>query len=143
MMKLSSIAIAVALVWAGSAQAADQHGHAAGADHGALANACDAAGVLSHISGRFAWAERRTWKRGFVMERLENPRPNTHPYAAPGLIHRDYCVAAAVMTNGAVHTVYYAIEHGLGFAGIGRGVDFCVHGLDPWRVHDASCRTVR
>lgn len=143
MMNLRTMAVAVALFWAGCAQAADQPGHMAGADHAAHATACDAGHVLSHISRRFAWAERRTWQRGFVMERLENPRPNVHPYAEPGLVRRDYCVAEAVMTNGAVHTVYYAVEHGLGFAGIGRDVDFCVHGLDPWRVHDASCRTVR
>ena len=48
-----------------------------------------------------------------------------------------------VMTNGDIRPVYYAVEHGAGFAGIGRYVDFCVLGLDPWHVHDGSCRTVR
>ena len=143
MRHVRTIAVAAALLWAGLAQAADQPGHAAGGEHAAIETACSADRVLGHIRGRFAGAERRTWQRGFVMERLENARPNVHPYAEPGIIRRDYCVADAVMTNGAVHTVYYAIEHGLGFAGIGRYVDFCVHGLDPWRVHDASCRTVR
>ena len=47
------------------------------------------------------------------------------------------------MTNGSFYPVYYTIEHGLGFAGIGRYVDFCVPGLDPWHVHDGDCRTVQ
>ena len=52
-------------------------------------------------------------------------------------------MADAVMTNGDYRVVYYTIEHGVGFAGIGSSVDFCVLGLDPWHVHDGACRTVR
>ena len=105
--------------------------------------ACVQNGVLNGIKGRFAWAEHNTWHRGFVIETLGNPRPSGHPFAEPGLVSRDYCEADAVMTDGRAYSVYYAVEHGLGFAGIGRSVDFCVLGLDPWHVHDGSCRTVR
>jgi hypothetical protein len=92
---------------------------------------------------RFAWAERNTWQRGFVMASLENGRLSGHPYAEPGMIHREYCMADAAMTDGSLRTVYYAIEFGVGFASIGNYVDFCVLGLDPWRVHDGGCRTVQ
>jgi hypothetical protein len=47
------------------------------------------------------------------------------------------------MTNGMPYAVFYVIEHGLGFAGLGRDIDFCVLGLDPWHIHDGDCRTVR
>jgi hypothetical protein len=110
---------------------------------GAYVNVCADSGVLARIASRFAWAERNTWHRGFVMQSIENPRPSGHPYYEPGLVARDYCVAEAVLTNGDIRPVYYAIEYGLGFAGLGRNVDFCVLGLDPWHVHDGSCRTVR
>lgn len=108
-----------------------------------LETACNDAGALDHIVGRFAWAERTQWRRGFVIETIENPRPSGHPFAEPGLVLRDYCMADSVMTNGIASPVYYTIEHGLGFVGLGRNVDFCLPGLDPWRVHDGDCRTVR
>ncbi len=136
------LAVIASLFLAGGSQAADP-GHGGGGAYAPHGAACANSWVLGHIKGRFASAERHTWRRGFVMASLENPRQNSHPYAEPGHIRRDYCVAEAVMTNGDVRAVYYAIEHGVGFAGIGRYVDFCVLGLDPWHVHDGACRTVR
>ena len=109
----------------------------------AIHNECANTSVLDRIIDRFAWAERNTWRRGFIIEALHNPRPSGHPYAAPGIIERSYCMADSVMTDGQFRTVYYAIEYGVGFASIGDYVDFCVLGLDPWHVHDGSCRTVR
>jgi hypothetical protein len=106
-------------------------------------SACANGRVLDRIMERFAWAERNTWRRGFVIEALENPRPSGHPYAEPGIIERSFCMADSLMTDGQFRTVYYAIESGVGFASIGDYVDFCVLGLDPWHVHDGACRTVR
>ena len=99
--------------------------------------------VLERIMDRFAWAESETWRRGFVMAFLGNARSGSHPYAEPGIIRRHYCVADSRMTDGSSRTVFYAIEFGQGFASVGNYVDFCVLGLDPWRVHDEACRTVR
>lgn len=138
-----SLAIAAIITWAGVALAADVPGHRMTADPAYGGGPCADRWVLGEIRERFAYAERRTWHRGYVMASLENPRPSGHPYAEPGLIVRDYCMADALMTNGDIRTVYYAIEYGAGFAGVGRYVDFCVLGLDPWHVHDGACRTVR
>jgi hypothetical protein len=99
--------------------------------------------VLAAIMDRFAFAEQRTWHRGFVMASLGNGRSSNHPFYQPGLIRRDYCRADSVMTNGTRRPVFYTIEYGQGFASIGNYVDFCVAGLDPWHVHDEACRTVR
>ena len=107
------------------------------------ANICSRGDALDDIMGDFAWAERRQWHRGFVMQSLENPRPSGHHFNEPGLVKRDYCVADAMMDNGMQFPVYYAIEHGLGFVGLGSNVDFCVLGLDPWHIYDGHCRTVR
>jgi hypothetical protein len=99
--------------------------------------------VLRGITDRFAWAETRTWHRGFIMASLMNPRSSNHAFYEPGIIPRHYCMADSQMTDGAGRTVYYTIEIGQGFASIGNTVDFCVIGLDPWHVHDEACRTVR
>lgn len=112
-------------------------------------NPCGDAHVLSRIVERFAWADRHTWHRGLLIDTVANGRPSGHPFPEPGLIRRDYCMADAAMTDGSGRTIFYAIEYGQAFATIGawlgRGsyVDFCVLGLDPWRVHDEACRTVR
>lgn len=109
----------------------------------AMDSNCSDSGALREIKGRFAWAERHTWHRGFVMAELGNPRPSGHPFPEPGIVERDFCQADAVMNNGMPYQVFYVVEHGLGFVGIGSEVDYCVLGLDPWHVHDGDCRTVR
>ena len=106
-------------------------------------NPCADLNVLTRMADRFAWAERNTWHRGFVMASLANGRTGEHSYFEPGIVHREYCRADSVMTNGRRHAVYYTIEFGQGFASIGNYVDFCVVGLDPWHVHDDACRAVR
>jgi hypothetical protein len=145
-MWMRSIRIAALLLFTlanGPAVAADQLSPLVISASIAADESCTVPGVLARIQHRFAFAERTLWHRGFVIDRIDNPRPSGHPYAEPGLVHRDFCVADSVMTNGSAYPVYYAIEQGLGFAGLGRNVDFCVLGLDPWHVHDGDCRTVR
>src|SRR5882757_4136523 len=73
---------------------------------------CAGANALARVKRNFAWAERKQWHRGFVIERISNPRPSGHPYSEPGLVKRDYCVADSIMTDGSEHRVYYVIEHG-------------------------------
>jgi hypothetical protein len=136
-----TVAALAACMTAGAAQAADVAGPIPVQPE--AATACANPNVLGRIMERFAWAERNTWHRGFVMVSIEDPRPSGHPFTEPGLIKRDYCMGESVLTNGQTHAVYYAIEYGVGFASIGNYVDFCVLGLDPWRVHDGACRTVQ
>src|SRR3712207_6570632 len=95
-----------------------------------IENPCADLDVLESIADRFAWAEENTWHRGFVMASIQNGRIGEHPYFEPGLIHREYCRADSVMTNGSAYPVYYTIEFRRGFASIGNYVDFCVLGLD-------------
>jgi hypothetical protein len=106
-------------------------------------SACTSPNALARIKQIFAWADRNQWHRGFVISEIGNPRPSGHPYAEPGLVKRDYCLADSVMTDGTAWPVYYVVEHGLGFVGVGSDIDFCVPGLDPWHIHDGDCRTVR
>ncbi len=106
-------------------------------------NPCADPTVRKRIMERFAWAERNTWHRGFEIASLANGRVGEHPFFEPGIIHREYCTADATMTNGRAHQVFFTIEFGQGLASIGNYVDFCVLGLDPWRVHNEGCRTVR
>ncbi|MFD1197540.1 phage portal protein [Brucella gallinifaecis] len=65
------------------------------------------------------------------------------PKNNPAQIERTYCQATAVLSNGQYRPVWYMIEEGQGFAGVGNNVEFCVEGFDRWYVFDASCRVLR
>lgn len=58
-------------------------------------------------------------------------------------IARRYCEATAYMSDGRRHTVWYLIEYGAGFAGLGSNVEFCMMGFDRWHVYDGRCRVLR
>jgi hypothetical protein len=38
--------------------------------------------------------------------------------------------------------MHYLIEEGAGFAGFGWNVEYCIHGLDPWKYYDGRCRVL-
>ena len=146
MIPLRLMSVAFGLAFAGAASAADTSGGSAVSPAPLAAEAdslCAAPGVLSGVISRFNWAERNTFKRGFELSALTNPRANPDPVLNVGVIPKRYCVAEAMMSNGTRSTAYYVVLMGQGLAGIGNGLDFCILGLDPWRVHDGECRTVR
>jgi hypothetical protein len=105
--------------------------------------ACDAAGVLSGIRTRFAWAHSRTWRTGLTIASIDRAGDARTGGEYPSLIGRRFCEAGVTISNGARSKVYYLIETHQWFAGIGAKVTFCLPGYDPWHVYDKACRTVR
>jgi hypothetical protein len=81
--------------------------------------------------------------RGFHITQIEAPRLRYNVFDGPSLIPHRLCIADAVMTNGRVHKLLYAVEDEMGFASIGDRVFFCIPELDPWRIYGADCSTVR
>lgn len=104
---------------------------------------CHEVKVLGDIVERFNWAEEETWKRGIYMSDLDDVRARLLQDDVDRLVPRRYCRATATLTSGHHRTVFYLIEGGGGFSGNSFNVEFCVEGLDPWRVHDGSCRALR
>ena len=66
-----------------------------------------------------------------------------YPATENSPIARRYCRATARLSDGRDRTVWYLIEYGQGFAGIGDNVEFCVSGFDRWNVYDSHCRVLR
>jgi hypothetical protein len=56
---------------------------------------------------------------------------------------RRFCFAHAWMSTGHKRKMYYMIEKGMGLAGTGYKVEFCIMGLDTWGVYDGNCRVLR
>ena len=68
---------------------------------------------------------------------LFEPRAERKPIA------RQYCEADVVLSDGYTRNIWYLIEGGMGFAGIGDNVEFCVDGFDRWYVYNGRCRVLR
>ena len=106
--------------------------------------ACDAPQVLSYIQNRFVWTDRHVLQRGLAIESIErvhrNRSSNGHEYWS---IPRLYCHGTAHMNDGHKRQIWWLIEGGMGFAGLRDNLEFCISGLDPFKVHGAWCRSVR
>ena len=104
---------------------------------------CHEGKVLKKITKLFNKAEHMTWHRGIEMITISQPHGHGRFGFPDSAFNRRYCHAYAHLSNGRRHKVYYLIEEGMGLAGTGWNVEFCIPRYDPWRIYDAYCRTVR
>ncbi len=58
-------------------------------------------------------------------------------------IARLYCGAKVALSDGNQRDIWYLVEEGMGFAGTGYNVEFCVDGFDRWNVYSGACRILR
>lgn len=122
--------------------------------------ACDDADVLAEIEDQFEYGAPRVLETelailefsgmvetGYFPQRLDEPLPSRP-------IERRYCQATALISDGKHRTVYYVIEHPMGFAAAGGFLgrfspvkawraEGCVLGLDEWYVYGARCESLR
>lgn len=105
---------------------------------------CDSPAVLRAISHRFSIADRNVLKRGLAIEDYFNIHQNRYvPAGQSSMIDRRFCHGKVAMNDGQSREIWYMIEAGQGFAGVGGNVEYCISGLDPWRINGAYCRSVR
>ncbi|MCG6857681.1 MAG: hypothetical protein LJE67_06405 [Salaquimonas sp.] len=108
---------------------------------------CSNGTVKARIIARFNWADRATFYRGVSIRSIDYESEQTiDSFGEPGVgapIDRRYCKARAWLNNGKSNVVYYRIERGMGLAGIGFKVEFCLPGYDRWHVYDGACRVLR
>ncbi|MBP1874493.1 hypothetical protein LPJGGPFB_01733 [Ensifer adhaerens] len=139
---LASLSIAAAT--APAATAADYLGTYRDQPTSYSAGVCGDASVLGFITSRFEYRAANYLHANLSIAEIRNMGQNrlelrdyTHR------VEREYCRATAVMTDGEQRSLYYLIERNWGFAGIGRSIEFCVGGLDPWYVYGAHCASLR
>ena len=108
---------------------------------------CANGSVKARIIENFNWADRTTFYRGVSIRKIDYESERAiESFGTVGTnapIDRRYCKGRAWLSNGKAYSVYYRIERGMGFAGTGYKVEFCVAGYDPWRVYDGNCRVLR
>jgi len=105
--------------------------------------ACEEAGVLAEIYERQRYGERFAYRHGEVLKRVDGIMEEYVEAFGPAPILRRFCFAQAWMSTGQSRKMYYMIEKGMGLAGTGYKVEFCIMGLDTWGVYDGNCRVLR
>ncbi len=115
-----------------------------GESTGPVRDTCRNPAVLGFITSDFSDRANHYLKQDIAIadirdvhqKRVER-RDETHR------VQREYCRATATTTDGQRRPLWYLIERGWGFAGIGSNVEFCLSGLDPWYVYGAQCASLR
>lgn len=105
--------------------------------------ACSSEKVTERILKRFNKTEGIYWEhRGLVLNAVTNPHLHNDNAFPASTINRRYCHGDAVFENGKKRRIHFLIEEGAGFAGYTWNVEYCIHGLDPWKYYDGYCRVL-
>ncbi len=104
---------------------------------------CDDSIALDRIRSTFAEKEERFWNSSLTIAGFDRVRlVSTNPWGQNN-IPRRYCTGRALLSDGRVRTVSFAILEDQGIIGSTWGVEWCVHGLDRGRSFDPACRMAR
>ncbi|MDN2583096.1 hypothetical protein [Aquibium sp. ELW1220] len=66
-----------------------------------------------------------------------------HPERDLWPVGRTYCEGTVRLSDGHDRPIWFFIEEGMGFAGVGHNVEACVSGFDRWNVYNGRCRVAR
>jgi hypothetical protein len=101
--------------------------------------ACDDWISLHEIAGRFHESEAFNFDSPLQITSFDEIREVGFRTPGVDLIPRRYCVAKAMFNDQRERTVkYFIVERG-GFVGIGRGIEWCVVGLDHYHAYSPAC----
>lgn len=105
--------------------------------------ACTSEKVIERLVKRFNKTEEIYWQgRNLVLNTVRNPHLHNGNAFPASSINRRYCHGDAIFENGKKRRIHYLIEEGAGFASYTWNVEYCIHGLDPWKYHDGRCRVL-
>ncbi|WP_299937327.1 hypothetical protein [uncultured Nitratireductor sp.] len=145
MARFKALAASLAAIFATAfipmqAQAADPVGA-----YGATGDVCADAGVQSTIRKRFRYQVTHVpnLPNVDIVDFHGAYQTRYNPSSADSPIERRYCRATARLSDGRDRAIWYLVEYGQGFAGLGNNVEFCVSGFDRWNVYDGGCRVLR
>lgn len=107
---------------------------------------CADGGILGTIRARFADGTETVENRRLELTAIDAIR-ETAVFLGPSPVARRLCGATVSLSDGTGSYLAWRIERSTGFAAPGlfdlpSGLDFCVVGHDPWRVHDGDCRAL-
>ena len=102
---------------------------------------CDDAKVTKKLLKRFNKTEKIYWQeRGLQLSGVSDRHFHTDYTLPNSKFDRRFCHGTAEFTDGSTRRIHYLIESNAGFAGFTWNVEYCIHGLDPYRYYDGRCR---
>lgn len=105
--------------------------------------ACTSEKVIKRIVKRFNQTEKIYWEgRDLILNTVAEPHVHNDNATPHSSINRRYCHGDAIFENGKQRRIHFLIEEGAGFTGYTWNVEYCIHGLDPWKYHDGRCRVL-
>jgi hypothetical protein len=104
---------------------------------------CEEPKVLARIIYYFNHATTRLLHDGAQINAIDQPAEHGFVAYGPKPILRRYCRGRAWLGPDYFEPVHYLIEKGMGFAGTGWKVEYCVVNFDEWRVYGGNCRVLR
>ncbi len=107
-------------------------------------NDCSDVKVINRIKSRFdIQANEVHHNPDLQVAELYNTYETRYEPEGKSPFARRYCKAQAYMSDGQQRSIWYLLEYGAGFAGLGNNVEFCISGLDRWNVYGAHCNILR
>lgn len=98
--------------------------------------------VVSEIANNFVNREAAYWGSGLALVNVDEIHEIGHRTNGETYIPRRFCAARGDFNDGVSRGIAYEINEGLGFAGIGWGVTWCVVGLDRNHAYSPRCKMV-
>lgn len=128
-----AVTFAAGLAWSSDASA-----------HEPGAASCDTPSILSRIQSKFRTQAREVHENpGLAIASFDKVHEHHHKSQSEfSPVARRYCGATASMSDGQERYVWFLIEKPAGFVGFGNNVEFCVTGLDRWKVYNGRCRVL-
>jgi hypothetical protein len=86
-----------------------------------------------------------TKTKNFLLEIVDPEETYSRDRDETHTVGRKWCHAKARLTDGTIRDMWYVIEKPWGFAGVPvlTSAEFCIAGLDPWKVYGKDCSTIR
>ncbi|RST85882.1 hypothetical protein EJC49_13180 [Aquibium carbonis] len=146
MSRLASLALSVSL---GLGAILGVSGQSAAADYGSAvaydAGICSESWVLGRISRNFRHQVRNVpgLPQVDIVDYYGLRLTRHHPQRELWPVARTYCEGTVRLSDGHDRSIWYFIEGGMGFAGVGHNVEACVSGFDRWNVYNGRCRVAQ
>lgn len=107
---------------------------------------CDTPHILENLKRDVDSSFRGYSKTRLMLVEISNPREHySRNRDETHTVQRKWCHAKARMSDNTVRDMWYLLEKPWGLAGIPlmSSTEFCIAGLDRWKVYGKDCSTIR
>lgn len=101
---------------------------------------CDDPGLFRYIASRFHGTERGYWHSDLRLESFEEPVEVGYRSWGLEFIPRRFCRTRALVSDGTVRDVHYAVIYKTGTLSVAHDIEWCVSGLDRSFAFAPGCK---